>query len=53
MNPCGNGKIDDGEECDDKNERNNDGCSETCMEEENWICRNAFTPSRCYPLVER
>ena len=31
---CGNGVIEDGEECDDGNERNGDGCSTRCTEEE-------------------
>ncbi|MBI5487895.1 MAG: hypothetical protein HY905_11225 [Deltaproteobacteria bacterium] len=29
--PCGNGVVDDGEECDDRNRENNDGCT--------WECR--------------
>ena len=31
MNPCGNGKIDMGETCDDGNMLANDGCSASCQ----------------------
>jgi len=31
---CGDGELDDGEECDDGNEINGDGCSSECMTEE-------------------
>lgn len=30
---CGNGTIDEGEQCDDGNRRGNDTCSDTCIEE--------------------
>lgn len=30
---CGNGKIDEGEECDDRNTKAGDGCNETCKNE--------------------
>jgi len=33
---CGNGVVQDGEECDDGNEENGDGCSSTCEYEANW-----------------
>jgi cysteine-rich repeat protein len=28
---CGNGFVEDGEECDDANDQDNDGCSNTCL----------------------
>ena len=31
---CGNGIIDEGEQCDDGNRMSGDGCSKYCMEEE-------------------
>jgi cysteine-rich repeat protein len=44
---CGNGAIDDGEECDDGDmpPAGNDGCSATCTEEAGWTCSG--TPSTC------
>lgn len=32
-NLCGNGQIDEGEQCDDGNNNNGDGCSSLCKEE--------------------
>lgn len=34
LKKCGNGKLNTGEECDDRNIVNNDGCSATCQTEE-------------------
>ncbi|KKW17394.1 MAG: Multiple EGF-like-domain protein 3 [Candidatus Magasanikbacteria bacterium GW2011_GWA2_50_22] len=31
--PCGNGTVDRGEDCDDGNTQNGDGCSNTCLHE--------------------
>ena len=31
---CGNGRVDDGEQCDDGNNKNGDGCSKYCMFED-------------------
>ncbi|MEK7218403.1 MAG: DUF4215 domain-containing protein, partial [Patescibacteria group bacterium] len=42
---CGNGKPDPGEQCDDRNRRVGDGCSERCTLEEGWTCGG--TPSAC------
>jgi cysteine-rich repeat protein len=42
---CGNGRFEEGEQCDDGNTRSGDGCSRSCVEEEGWICR--FEPSEC------
>ena len=33
---CGNGILDPGEECDDGNKWNNDGCNSVCMKEVSW-----------------
>ena len=42
---CGNGDLDAGEECDDHNTANGDGCSATCQVEPCWACGGA--PSAC------
>jgi cysteine-rich repeat protein len=42
---CGDGIIDAGEQCDDANTINNDGCSATCNIETGYICTG--TPSVC------
>ncbi len=44
-NVCGNGHIDAGEECDDDNIGNSDGCSSICEVEYNYICTGQ--PSIC------
>jgi fibro-slime domain-containing protein len=41
---CGNGRIDPGEECDDGNTTNGDGCTSLCQIEANWDCPNAGQP---------
>ena len=35
---CGNGVIDPGEQCDDGNRMNGDGCNALCQLEANWLC---------------
>jgi fibro-slime domain-containing protein len=35
---CGDGNIDDGEQCDDGNQVSGDGCSSTCMIEPGFTC---------------
>lgn len=42
---CGNGALDPGEQCDDGNETNGDGCSVSCAIEPGWSC--AGQPSVC------
>ena len=42
---CGNGIIETGEQCDDGNTANSDGCSSTCQIESGWLC--AGEPSIC------
>ncbi|MHC4836906.1 MAG: LamG-like jellyroll fold domain-containing protein [Planctomycetota bacterium] len=37
---CGNGRVADGEECDDGDAAPGDGCSATCTIEPGWICTN-------------
>ena len=40
---CGNGVVDEGEQCDDGNDFIDDGCSNTCQIEDGWQC-TAPTP---------
>ncbi len=40
---CGNGQLDEGEQCDDGNRRNGDGCSSTCQLEPGWFCKAPVT----------
>ncbi len=42
---CGNGKIEEYEDCDDGNEWDSDGCSSVCKIEDNYNCINE--PSNC------
>jgi fibro-slime domain-containing protein len=42
--PCGNGALDDGEECDDGNYRSRDGCTDACKIEAGFECREAGKP---------
>ncbi len=42
---CGNSVIDEGEECDDGNTNNGDGCSSICLIESGFMC--AGEPSLC------
>jgi cysteine-rich repeat protein len=44
---CGNGLVDSGEQCDDDNLVNGDGCSATCQVEPCWSCSGQ--PSVCTP----
>ena len=45
-NACGNGYREGEEACDDGNNRAGDGCTDTCLVEEGWLCNDA-NPSRC------
>jgi cysteine-rich repeat protein len=44
-NICGDNKLDAGEDCEDGNIRDGDGCSSACKIEEGWCCTN--NPSVC------
>eukprot|EP00960_Hanusia_phi_P069248 767044-Hanusia_phi.AAC.3 len=46
---CGDGRVTDQEECDDGNNENTDGCSETCSVERGFTCQagNSVLPSKC------
>lgn len=50
---CGNGQWDSGEECDDGNRTNGDGCNSQCDVESGWICNPYDTcfrpPPSCFP----
>jgi len=41
---CGNGVIDQGEQCDDGNNFINDGCSNTCQIDDGWQCTAPTSP---------
>jgi len=41
---CGNGVIDNGEQCDDGNDFIGDGCSNTCQVEMGWQCTDPGSP---------
>ncbi len=43
--PCGNGRLDEGEACDDGNIVAHDGCSSSCAVERGWTCDGE--PSVC------
>jgi len=45
---CGDGSLDPGEDCDDKNTVANDGCSATCTVETSFVCPSPG--STCLPL---
>ena len=47
---CGNGQLDINEKCDDGNTINGDGCSNSCIIEDNWKC-NTNSPSICRVIV--
>jgi cysteine-rich repeat protein len=47
---CGDGKIENAEECDDANDAGGDGCADDCVLEPDWIC--AGEPSVCDPCPE-
>jgi cysteine-rich repeat protein len=42
---CGNGVVEAGEQCDDANASNGDGCTATCQVETGWSCTGS--PSAC------
>jgi cysteine-rich repeat protein len=50
-NICGDGRIADGELCDDRNMLNNDGCSSSCMVEPNFACTGEPTVCQCLSPV--
>jgi cysteine-rich repeat protein len=43
---CGDGKVDEGEECDDGNYESKDGCGQACKVETGWVCAGTV-PSVC------
>ncbi len=49
---CGNGELDQGEECDDGGILSGDGCSSRCTVERNFSCTepDSTSPSVCRPL---
>jgi fibro-slime domain-containing protein len=47
--PCGNGIIDPGEQCDDFNAMSGDGCSASCQLETGFVCPRVGAP--CIHLV--
>lgn len=49
LSSCGNSKVQTGEECDDGNRNNDDGCSSTCQKEPGFSCTGepSVCTSRC------
>jgi cysteine-rich repeat protein len=46
---CGNGKLEPGELCDDKNTQSGDGCSSNCVEvDDNYLCLEEGKPCERY-----
>ncbi|MBN1585727.1 hypothetical protein JW899_05185 [Candidatus Uhrbacteria bacterium] len=45
LSGCGDGFLEDGEECDDGGTANGDGCSSSCAVEDGWWCEGE--PSEC------
>ncbi|MFH1726041.1 MAG: LamG-like jellyroll fold domain-containing protein [Elusimicrobiota bacterium] len=48
--PCGDGVIDAGEECDDGDRADGDGCSAACAVEDGHVCHGE--PSTCWPDLD-
>ncbi|CAD8108627.1 unnamed protein product [Paramecium sonneborni] len=48
---CGDGILSEKEQCDDLNQLNFDGCSESCQIESSWNC-NPSQPSICHPQTK-
>ncbi|NOJ79561.1 DUF4215 domain-containing protein [Myxococcus xanthus] len=48
---CGDGRINNGEQCDDGNRVSSDGCSSTCRVEPGYTC-NGMQPSVCTDVNE-
>jgi MYXO-CTERM domain-containing protein len=44
---CGDGVVDDGEDCDDGNQIDDDGCNNECRSCGNGICDEGETPENC------
>ncbi|HWA77724.1 MAG TPA: DUF4215 domain-containing protein [Polyangiaceae bacterium] len=44
---CGNGKIDPGEDCDDSNKNDKDGCNQACRVEADCQCQTAGAACTC------
>ena len=41
---CGDGALDLGEQCDDGNMSDGDGCSSVCVVEDGWVCNDPVPP---------
>ena len=44
---CGNGIFDSGEECEDGNQVNGDGCSTDCTIEDGFYCNEGICTTLC------
>ena len=51
IQPCGDGKLEAGEECDDENSAAGDGC-DACAIEQGYACDNSSPPSKCVDIDE-
>ena len=50
---CGNSVLDEGEECDDGNEVDGDGCSSDCRLESGFTCNTEAIPTTCVAKEEK
>lgn len=50
---CGNGVVDVGEECDDGNILDGDGCLSDCTIQQFWVCPGDHTSCHRYEKIER
>jgi len=49
---CGNGILENSEECDDGNNRDGDGCSKDCKVVPGWRCYTNPMPTRCIFCID-
>ena len=47
---CGDAVLTISEECDDQNFISGDGCSNTCLIEDGYLCDSSILPSDCVPI---
>ena len=50
---CGNSILDEGEECDDGNDEDGDGCSKECKLESGFVCNTGAIPTSCVEKAKK